>query len=123
MSEDPNFKINFQNKNVEPEYRVSSMPDMSILPADFVKAFIDGSSKLCTLVFFRRHIVAKEGKNEMQLGGINDEAFLQVKIPFGTIMGLALYVTQHFKEMQNPAWVEANFGPMSITQTQTPQPK
>jgi hypothetical protein len=87
----------------QPQFGVSIMRDRSILLADDVKVLIDGSTKLGTFIFFRKQIIPSKGDAErtIQLGGINHELLLEVKVPITTILPLLVYMKDHGYALRN----------------------
>jgi hypothetical protein len=104
------------DKKAQPQFGVSMIRDMSILLSDDVKVFMDGSTKLGTFMFFRKQIIPSKGSAErtIQLGGINHELFLEVKVPFAAILPLLVYMKEHIKDMQDANWMNGALGPIEL---------
>ena len=96
-------------------------PERITAPADLVKVATDTDTGLCTFIFFRKHFNPKHVETEagMRLDTIDEEVFLEVKVPMNTAFALALYMYDLLKEIRaNPERNIVYFGPTSIKEGQ-----
>ena len=115
MSGDEQPKVTKKDIHIEPHISTEVMKDMPTLAADYMKVMADGDTELCTFIFFRKHILPKLTGQGMTLDGINEEAFLEVKVPYRTAFALTLYMNEVFKEIRkNPDKKQTYFGPGRI---------
>ncbi len=84
--------------------------------ADYAKVMTDYDTQLCTFIFYQKHPNAKKENGMTVLTSIEEEAILEVKMPFGTAFALALYMETLRKEMQSKPVDRSriDFGPTSI---------
>ena len=59
-----------------------NMTPLPTLSADHVKAFIDGTTRTCTLLFIQRHPKPESAEEGIRLSSIQDQVVLEVKLPF-----------------------------------------
>ncbi len=95
-----------------PSQSISVSDELATIGADYVKAFMDGDTGLCTLMFFRRHSRPKSmGKGTFQIDAITDELFLEVKIPFNSAANIANFVGAITQKLQaNPRYLYGDDG-------------
>lgn len=110
------LNITYENRKNEPKFSTNISPDgVTTTVADSVKALLDGDTKLCTLLFFKKHVVPDVINKEIQMKEINSEAFLEVKVPFTIMNALWLILHSNIKTMNDMSWNGLIFGPARIS--------
>jgi len=107
------------SKKVNPNYTMTRNKELPVLAADFVLALSDVDEHVCTLTFVRRNPTIKyDIGNRPVLEGIEEEMFLEVKMPLEVAIGFGLYMQEILKEIKaNPNKRNQHFfGPTAITQ-------
>ena len=119
MSEEPKEpKIESTHIRIEPTGQVTRASSIPVLAADHAMVLLDHNSQMCTFVFFQRHPNAKVTNRGIELTSVDEEAVLEIKMPFSTAFGLAMYMNALLKEMQGKPrdMSRSDFGPVSIKQ-------
>jgi hypothetical protein len=115
-------KIESTHVRIEPTGQVTRAASIPVLAADHAMVLADHGSQMCTFVFYQRHPNAKVTSTGIQLTSVEEEAVLEVKMPFSTAFGLVIYMNALLKEMQGKPidMGRSDFGPVSIKQVSRP---
>ena len=85
------------------------------ITADFCKVLIDHELQTCTFVFFQRHPKPKLTDRGIEIEGLHEQSFLEVKMPFSTSFAMALYMNQIVQEIRQKNLHKGfSWGPTSI---------
>lgn len=123
MSGEPKeTKVESAHVVVEPTGQVTRATSIPVLAADHAMVLLDHGPKMCTFVFYQRHPNAKVTNKGIELTSIEEEAVLEVKMPFNTAFALVIYMNAMLKEMQSKPidMGRSDFGPVSVRQTPRP---
>jgi hypothetical protein len=117
--EDGSIKeVNLSNKEIDVQSKsiATISEDMTTLGADYVKVLIDVQCRMCTFLFFKRHIIPRQSEKDSKilLDGIHDEGFLEIKVPFETAFALSTYMNESLKNIQKDNTIGMTFGPSEI---------
>src|SRR5215207_7881538 len=75
--------------------------DLTTIGADFVKVLIDVQCRMCTFMFFKKHIIPESiGDDKIGLKGLQVEGFLEVKVPFETAFAVSTYMNETLKNIE-----------------------
>ena len=117
MSSDKEPVVGRKEIPVTPIENVIVDTERATVPADFVKCSIDTEVGFCTFIFFRRRFNPKQTKQGIQLDTIDNEDFLEVKVPLNTAFALTVYMYEVLKEIRaNPKQKISHFGPVAFRQ-------
>lgn len=120
MSE-PERKTGEEESGVEREDRkmiirqsFENMTPLPTLSADHVKAFIDGTTRTCTLLFIQRHPKPESSEEGIRLSSIQDQVVLEVKLPFESAFSIGVYLYDVLKKgmIDEPNKIGFDFGPL-----------
>src|SRR5687768_12820172 len=103
IEEKENKKINLTHSEVDVNAKsiLTVAQNMSTIGGDFVKVLVDVQCRVCTFMFFRKHVIPESiGSDKIGLKGIQVEAFLEVKVPFETAFALSTYMTETLKNIR-----------------------
>lgn len=92
-----------------------NMTPLPTLSADQVKAFIDGTTRTCTLLFIQRHPKPESGEEGIRLSSIQDQVVLEVKLPFESAFSIGAYLYDVLKKGMvddEPNKIGFDFGPL-----------
>ena len=91
-----------------------NMTPLPTLSADQVKAFIDGTTRTCTLLFIQRHPKPESGEEGIRLSSIQDQVVLEVKLPFESAFSIGVYLYDVLKKgmIDEPNKIGFDFGPL-----------
>jgi hypothetical protein len=89
-------------------------PTRTTVPADYVKVMMDDECQLCTFTFFKKHVNPKQTEEGILCDSVEDELFLEVKVPYKSAIALGLYMEATFRKMQETkgdGFTYRRFGP------------
>lgn len=118
MSEEqkPSGAVNLVSKGIEAKYNINRLPNMPVFAADFATVMTDVGAQSCTINFIRRHPTMRYGdKQSVNIEGVEEEVFLEIKMPLSTAMGFSVYMAELLNKIRTEK-IRGGifFGPSSI---------
>src|SRR6266511_75000 len=107
-------KVNLTSKEVDTDKNRSvTIPtdNMGSVFADNVKVLFDDGTRICTLLFFKKHVTPKQTERGIDMDAIYHEAVMEVKLPYESAFLLALYMNEVYKKLQAGERGQIRFGP------------
>jgi hypothetical protein len=88
--------------------------DIGSLFAEDVKVMCDDSSRICTLLFFKKHVMPRLAGRELEIDSIQHEGVMEIKLPYSSAFLLARYMNEIYKEIQAGKSRITRFGPRGL---------
>jgi hypothetical protein len=88
--------------------------DIGSLFAEDVKVMCDDSSRICTLLFFKKHVMPRLTGRELEVDSIQHEGVMEIKLPYSSAFLLARYMNEIYKEIQAGKSRITRFGPRGL---------
>lgn len=95
-----------------PSFSMHLSEDVLTLVADYPKVVIDPGTHLCTFIFFKKHYSPKMTEKGAVIDQVNEEGFLEVKVPWETAFAMSTYMTLILEQIRKDHGLkEPRFGP------------
>jgi hypothetical protein len=119
--EDNGLKISRESFKAEPTFRITRSPQTAVVGADFVKYMVDPDCGMGTLIFYRKYPVPKRDSKGWSVDRMEEESFLEVKVPLNTLFACAIGLYQVAQEMsKSKKKTITYFGPSKVIQKEKP---
>jgi len=106
--------LKLKEMSVAPINNVIVDDERATVPADYARFVVDQETDLCTIIFFRKRFNPKLTQQGIQLDTIDNEDFLEVKLPIKSARPLATSMLEVLKAVQvaPPDQPKIWFGPV-----------